>query len=129
MNDLITLISEKLSLSPADTQKALGLVSGFLKNQLASGDYSKLLSALPGLEALTLTPNPATANTGLMGFASSALSALGVTKAAGLTQLASSLSAANVDISKASELLPLISGYLESKGQGQLVDVLKKALS
>lgn len=119
MNEFIQLAAKQLGVSEDTSKSATGGMLGLLKDKLDGGDFSQLVNALPGAEALV--PSGAKAGAqgaigGLMGAVSGALGGGGGSLGA-LAQLAST----GLKMDQIGTFASLFLGFVKSKAGQDLV--------
>jgi len=120
MNEFIQLVSQQLGVSAETSKSATGGMLGLLKDKLEGGDFSKLVTALPGAEQLVPTGAKAGAQGalgGLMGAVSGALGGGGGGSLGALAQLAGT----GLKPEQIGTFASLFLGFVKSKAGQDLV--------
>mgnify|MGYP003572071160 CR=1 FL=1 len=121
---LIGSLVDKLGVSEEQATGGAGAVFKEGKNNMSSGDYSQLLSSVPGIDSL-ISSAPQTG--GLAGKASSLLGGSGGS-ATGMANLADSFSKLGLAPDMVNQFVPVILDYVQSEGGQQAMTLLKSAL-
>ena len=121
---LIGSLVDKLGVSEEQATGGAGAVFKEAKNNMSSGDYSQLLSSVPGIDSL-ISSAPQTG--GLAGKASSLLGGSGGS-ATGMANLADSFSKLGLAPDMVNQFVPVILDYVQSEGGQQAMTLLKSAL-
>jgi len=121
---LIGSLVDKLGVSEEQATGGAGAVFKEGKNNMSSGDYSQLLSSVPGIDSL-ISSAPQTG--GLAGKASSLLGGSGGS-ATGMANLADSFSKLGLAPDMVNQFVPVILDYVQSEGGQQAMTLLKGAL-
>ena len=120
IQSFIKMASQQLGASESQTKDATGAVLGFLKDKVDDGDFSSMLSALPGASNL-LSGGGGGGGGGLMGGLSKlAGSALG-DKFGGAAGLIGALSSSGLESGKIDDFVGLFAGFLKSNLDGDLL--------
>jgi hypothetical protein len=125
--ELVSELVKKLGISEESAKGGAGLLFKLAQDKLASGDFSKVAGAVPGITDLIKS---APEDSGLMGGLGKLASGLGG-GAAGLGNLASlagGFSKLGLDSGMVSKFLPVILSFVESKGGPAVKALLEKAL-
>jgi len=118
---LIGSLVDKLGVSEEQATGGAGAVFKEAKNNMSSGDYSQLLSSVPGIDSLI---SKAPQSGGLAGKASSLLGG----SAGSMTGLADSFSKLGLSPDMVNQFVPVILDYVQSEGGQQAMTLLKSAL-
>ena len=121
---LIGSLVDKLGVSEEQATGGAGAVFKEGKNNMSSGDYSQLLSSVPGIDSL-ISSAPQTG--GLAGKASSLLGGSGGS-ATGMANLADSFSKLGLAPDMVNQFVPVILDFVQSEGGQQAMTLLKSAL-
>lgn len=118
MSELVQQLIERVGVDQRQAEGGLGLIFGMVKDKLGGGDFSQLTDLVP--EAGQLAEQaPATGDSGggLMGMAASMLGGSGL---GDMAKLAQGFSGLGMDAGMLGQFLPVITGFLEGKGGGDL---------
>ena len=121
---LIGSLVDKLGVSEDQATGGSGAVFKEAKNNMDPGDYSQLLSAVPGIDSL-ISAAPQTG--GLAGKTSSLLGGSGGS-ATGMANLADSFSKLGLAPDMVNQFVPVILDFVQSEGGQQAMTLLKNAL-
>ncbi len=114
MSELVQQLMNALGIDQGQAEGGLGLIFNLLRDKLG-GDFSQLTSAVP--EAAQLADQaPAGGGGGLLGLAGSLLGG----GAGDLAKLADGFSGLGMDASLIGRFVPLLTGFLEQRGGGDL---------
>ena len=121
---LIGSLVDTLGVSEQQATGGAGAVFKEAKNNMSPGDYSQLLSAVPGIDSLISAAPQAG---GLAGKASSLLGgSAGSVK--GMAGLADSFSKLGLSPDMVNQFVPVILDFVQSEGGQQAMTLLKSAL-
>ena len=126
--ELIQQLVDKLGVQEDQAKGGAGLLMKLAKDQLDAGSFSKIASAIPGVDSLI---NSAPESGGLMDAIGGITSALGG-KAEGLGKLAglaSGFSKLGLDSGSISKFVPVILSFVQSKGGDQVKGLLEKVFN
>ena len=126
MMELVEQLVSATGVSSAQAEGGAGLLLGLLKQQLASGDFSKVADAVPGVDGL-IDAAPATGG-GLGGLLGGVASALGGSELGNLATLAGGFDKLGLDAGMIGRFVPVLLSFLESKGGGELVSLASRVL-
>ena len=121
---LIGSLVDKLGVTEEQATGGAGAVFKEGKNNMSSGDYSQLLSSVPGIDSL-ISSAPQTG--GLAGKASSLLGGSGGS-ATGMANLADSFGKLGLAPDMVNQFVPVILDFVQSEGGQQAMTLLKSAL-
>ncbi len=128
MNELISQLTKNLNIDQAQAEGGAGAIFNLVKQNLG-GDFSKISSALPGIEQL-MKSAPAAADSGALGgLLSSAANMFGNNQVGGLVQLAGIFKTLGIDMDTALKFLPIVKQFAESQGGDICKQLIEKALS
>lgn len=125
--DLIQMLTSQLGVSEGQAKGASGLIFKMAKEKLGSDDFTKVTSAVPGIDSLV---SSAPASEGL----SSALGGLmssfggGVGQAADLASIAGGFKDLNLDPALIEKFIPIILSFVQSQGGDVVKNILLKVL-
>ena len=124
MNELIGMLVKQLGVQDNQAKGGAGLLLKMAQDKMG-GDFSKVAAVVPGVQDLIgAAPKPGGAASLLGGLAS----AVGGGKAADLASLAAGFSQLKLDPSMISKFVPVILGFVQSKGDQDVVGLLSKVL-
>jgi len=126
MMELVEQLVSATGVSSAQAEGGAGLLLGLLKQQLASGDFSKVADAVPGVDGL-IDAAPATGG-GLGGLLGGVASALGGSELGNLATLAGGFDKLGLDAGMIGRFVPVLLSFLEAKGGGELVSLASRVL-
>ncbi len=127
MNELITQLVSQLGVQEGQAKGGAGLLLKLAQSKLG-GDFSKVAQALPGVQDLI---SSAPASGGAAKLLGGLAGALGGGKAGGLADLASlagGFSQLKLDPSMIGKFVPVILGFVQSKGGQDVVRILSSVL-
>jgi len=124
---LIDLLTNNLGVTENQAKGGAGAIFEYAKQKLGMEDFSKVSSALPGVDSLIDSAPQSSALTGKLG---SSLSSLGGKSgsAAGIAGLTESFSKLGLDEKMVNEYIPVILDYAKSEGGETVMNLLKGAL-
>ena len=67
MSDLVTRVTENVGIAPAQAEKAIGMMLGFLQREAADGPVARMIEATPGAAELVARFNGEGKSGGLLG--------------------------------------------------------------
>ena len=121
---LIGQLVDLLGVSQSQAEGGAGAIFKAAKNNMSTGDYSQLLSAIPGIDSLV---DAAPESSGLAGKASSLLgSSSGSTK--GTAALADSFSSLGMSPDMVGKFTDIVLDFVQSEAGQQTMTLLKNAL-
>lgn len=124
MNELISQLTSKIGISEEQAQGGLGGLLSLAKGQLDSDTFSKVEGAIPGAgDLISKFGNLGGGEKagGLGGMLSSATSALGMTSnLGGIAGMIGSLSSLGIDLDMMKKFAPIVTGFLNEKGLGDI---------
>ena len=124
--ELVGELAKELGATPQQAEGAAGALFGVAKSKLAPADWSKVASAVPGMDGL-LKAAPAMA-TGTSGSGvSGAAGALGKT-AGGMASAASAFSKLGLKPEMATKAVPVVTRYVSKLGGADVGSLLSGAL-
>lgn len=128
MEELIGLLVKQLNVNEGQAKGGAGLLFRFAKEKLAAGDFSKVASAIGGVdEIIKAAPRAGGASKLLGGLAA----AVGGEKLGNLGQLASlagGFKSLNLNGDAISRFIPVVLGFVQSKGGDAVKDILARVL-
>lgn len=131
MDDIIRQLSGRLGLDPDQAAAGAGAVFKTIQDNVAGGDFQKLLQQLPQVkswmgkaEAGTGAGGPDTGGGGLLGMAGGLLGGLGAGGAGSLGELATLLGKNGLSLETASKLLPVLMDLLKDRVDPALIEKL-----
>ncbi|HNR94675.1 MAG TPA: DUF2780 domain-containing protein [Kiritimatiellia bacterium] len=128
MEELIGLLVKQVNVNESQAKGGAGLLFKLAKDKLASGDFSKIASAVGGVDELIKSAPKAGGASKLLG---SLASAAGGDKLGGLGQLASlagGLKSLNLSGDTLSRFIPVILGFVQGRGGSAVKDILASVL-
>lgn len=136
--DLVSKLTQQLNITPQQATGGAGAIFGLAKSRLSPADFSKIASAVPGmdgfLKAAPATGAPATGAPAAGAPATSASSALGSLGSmapgglGGLSSLAGSFQSLKLSPATASQFVPVLENYISSKGGANVASLFTGAL-
>ena len=126
MMELVQQLVQGAGVSASQAEGGAGLLFGLVKDQLSSGDFSKVAEAVPGIEGL-IDAAPGSGG-GLGGMLGGVASALGGSELGNLASLASGFSKLDLDAGMIGKFIPIVLNYLQSQGGDGLVSLVKGVL-
>ena len=123
--ELVGQLTKALSISPAQATGGAGALFGLAKSRLSPVDFSKVATAVPGMDGLlkaapSVSKSPAS---GLSGLAGSLPGGLG-----GLASVAGSFKKLGLSPEMAAKFVPLLTQFVQSKGGASVASLLGGAL-
>lgn len=131
MNQIITLLSQKLGLPEENVKAGLATILRLLKEKTAGSDFEKLIALIPGAaDLLASAPAPAASSDagGLLGGILGAAGGLLGGQAADAAKALSAFQAAGVPVDK---IAPLARGFfdqVQASGGAELTDKLMESI-
>ena len=126
MMELVQQLVQGAGVSSTQAEGGAGLLFGLVKDQLSSGDFSKVADAVPGIEGL-IDAAPDSGG-GLGGMLGGVASALGGSELGNLASLASGFSKLDLDAGMIGKFIPIVLNYLQSQGGDGLASLVKGVL-
>lgn len=123
--ELVGLLTRDLGVTEEQAAGGAGAIFGYAKERLSPGDFSKLSSAIPGLDGLLAVAPALEPEGGVLGKAGAML---GGGEASGLARLGSGFSKLGMAPDMASKFVPVILNYVNSSGGAALQKMLQQAL-
>ena len=106
-----------------------GLIFGFAREKLGSGDFAKLEGMVPGIDQLADEAPASDGGGGLMGAVGGLASSLGGGVLGSLASLAGGVSSLGMDAGKVTEFVPIIPSFVQGKGGDEAKGLLEGVLS
>lgn len=130
MNQIISLLSQKLGLPEETVKSGLATILRLLKEKTAGSDFEKLIALVPGAaDLLASAPAPASSgDAGLLGGILGAAGGLLGGQAADAAKALSAFQAAGVPVDK---IAPLARGFfdqIQASGGAELTDKLMESI-
>lgn len=131
--DLVSKLTQQLNITPQQATGGAGAIFGLAKSRLSPADFSKIASAVPGMDGF-LKAAPATGAPAAGAPATSASSALGSLGSmapgglGGLSSLAGSFQSLKLSPATASQFVPVLENYISSKGGANVASLFTGAL-
>ncbi len=127
--ELIGELTKNLGVSETQAKGGAGLIFNLAKDKLGSDDFSKVSSAVPGIDEMMGTA-PASKGGALGALGGLASGCGGKTGGLGaLASLAGGFSKLGMDGSMVGKFAPVILSFVKSKGGDGVKGILEKALS
>jgi hypothetical protein len=126
MMELVQQLVAGAGVSQSQAEGGAGLLFELVKKQLSSGDFSKVASAVPGMDGL-LDAAPSSGG-GLGGLLGGVASALGGKELGNLASLAGGFSKLDLDAGMISKFVPIVLSFLQSKGGDGLASLVGSVL-
>lgn len=126
MMELVQQLVQGAGVSSSQAEGGAGLLFGLVKDQLSSGDFSKVADAVPGINGL-IDAAPDSGG-GLGGMLGGVASALGGNELGNLATLASGFSKLDLDAGMIGKFIPIVLNYLQSQGGDGLASLVKGVL-
>ncbi len=124
--ELIKILTDQLGINDNQAKGGAGLIFSLVKDKLDSGDFSKIASAIPGVNDLIKS---APESGGLMGAIGGLASSFGGGSSLGnLAGLADGFSKLGLDSGMIGKFIPIIMSFVESKGGASVKALLEKVL-
>lgn len=115
--DLIKILTERLGVSTEQAEQGAGMLFQKVKENLSDGDFSKVASAVPGVEQLIGKAPAAEASEsgGLMGMLGGVASNLGMGNVSDIADLTAGFDKIGLDAGQLKEFAATILEFVESK--------------
>jgi len=127
--ELVQQLVTGLGVSEQQAEGGAGLIMGLLKDQLASGDFSRLAEAAPGVEGLIdKAPDSSAALGGMGGLLGGVASALGGSELGNLASLAGGFSQLDLDAGMIGKFIPVVLAFFQDKGGQDIADLVAQVL-
>ena len=120
--ELVGQLTKQLAITPAQATGGAGALFSAAKTRLPAADFSKVAAAVPGMSSFlkAAPPTDATAFSGLAGSLPGGMGALAST--------AGSFQKLGLSPSMATKFVPILTGFVESKGGTEAASLLAGAL-
>ncbi|RLW52672.1 MAG: hypothetical protein B6D76_14845 [gamma proteobacterium symbiont of Stewartia floridana] len=125
--ELVQQLVSGAGVSQEQAEGGAGLLFGLVKDQLSSGDFSQVSSAIPGIESL-IDAAPSEDSGGLGGLLGGVASAIGGDQLGNMASLASGFSKLDLDAGMIGKFVPIVLSFLQSQGGDALSDLVAKVL-
>lgn len=125
--ELVEQLVKNLGVSEDAAKGGSGLLFNMAKEKLGSGDFSKVASALPGIDDLMKSAPESGGMLGGIGKLASGLGG-GAGQLGSLASLAGGFSKLGMDSGMIAQFIPIILSFAQSKGGGVVKGLLEKAL-
>lgn len=126
MMELVQQLVAGAGVSASQAEGGAGLLFGLVKDQLSSGEFSRVADAVPGVEGL-IDEAPSSGG-GLGGMLGGVASALGGKDLGNMASLASGFGKLDLDPGMIGKFVPIVLGYLQSSGGSDVVSLVKGVL-
>ncbi len=126
MMELVQQLVAGAGVSASQAEGGAGLLFGLVKEKLSAGEFARVADAVPGVDGLIDTA-PETGG-GLGGLLGGVASALGGQELGNIASLASGFSKLDLDAGMIGKFVPIVLDYLQSRGGGDLVSLVKSVL-
>ncbi len=127
MNELVEMLVKNLGVQQSQAQGGAGLLFKLAQDKLG-GDFSKVASALPGVQDLIKQAPAPSGAANLLGGLSGMLGGGKAGGLADLASLASGFSQLKLDSGMVAKFVPVILNFAKGKGGAELVGLLTKVL-
>ncbi|MCG7955172.1 MAG: DUF2780 domain-containing protein [Candidatus Thiodiazotropha endolucinida] len=125
--ELVQQLVSGAGVSQEQAEGGAGLLFGLVKDQLSSGDFSQVSSAIPGIESL-IDAAPSEDSGGLGGLLGGVASTIGGDQLGNMASLASGFSKLDLDAGMIGKFVPIVLSFLQSQGGDGLSDLVAKVL-
>ncbi|UCH50718.1 MAG: DUF2780 domain-containing protein [Chloroflexota bacterium] len=125
--ELVEQLVKNLGVSEDAAKGGSGLLFNMAKEKLGSGDFSKVASALPGIDDLMKSAPESGGMLGGIGKLASGLGG-GAGQLGSLASLAGGFSKLGMDSGMIGQFIPIILSFAQSKGGDVVMKLLQKAL-
>ena len=125
MNELISQLISQLGINEEQATGGAGAIFKLIKEQLADGDFSKLTSAIGGIESLIGQAPQAEGASKLLGGLGSMFGGAGGSLAA-LGTLTGAFRSLNLDLDMAAKFAPIILDFVRRKAGDDIANVLQE---
>lgn len=126
--DLLTALTSQLGVSEAQARGGAGLLFKLAKEQLDSGDYAVVSSAVPDVEDMVSEAPEQGGLSGALGGLASSLGGSAGGKLAGLASLAGGFKDLNLDASMIGKFIPIVLSVVQARGGDSAKAILEKVL-
>ena len=126
MMELVQQLVQGAGVSSSQAEGGAGLLFGLVKDQLSSGDFSKVADAVPGIDGL-IDAAPDSGG-GLGGMLGGLASAMGGSELGNMAALASGFSKLDLDAGMIGKFIPIVLNYLQSQGGDGLASLVQGVL-
>jgi hypothetical protein len=127
--DLVSMLTQNLGVNESQAKGGAGLIFNLAKKKLPASDFSKVASAVPGIQGL-VGAAPAAAGGGVLGGLGKMVGGLG--GAAGgldsLASLAGGFTKLGLGSGMVAKFIPIILQFVQSKGGDGVKALLEKVL-
>lgn len=121
--ELVGDLTKGLSVTPAQATGGAGSLFKLAKSRLSPADFSKVASAVPGMGSFLKAAPAAGGSSGLAGLAGSLPGGMG-----GLASTAAAFQKLGLSPDMAQKFVPIITGFVQSKGGAGVASLLSGAL-
>ena len=125
-SELVTHLSKELGSTPAQAEGAAGALFGIAKSRLSADDFSKVASAVPGMDSL-LKAAPAAAGGAITGVTGTTGTAAATT-ATGLASAAGAFQKLGLKPEMVSKAVPILTQYVTKSGGASVGNLLAGVL-
>ncbi|KOR28890.1 hypothetical protein TI04_09980 [Achromatium sp. WMS2] len=130
-NSLVTILTSQLGISAEQANTGVNAILALAQQQLSSGDYNRLLTSIPDLNAIahTAAPNANTPDAGITGTLLKHVGAwMGTPNLGHMAQLAQTFSGLGLTTETTGKFLKLTLDYVQSIGGADLMGLLAGVL-
>ena len=124
--ELLQMLSSQLGVTEGQAEGGAGLLFKMAKENLGSGDFGKIASAVPGIEGLLSAAPESGGMSSLIGGLASSFG--GSSQLGNLASLAGGFKNLNMDSGLVAQFIPIVLSFVQSKGGDVAKGLLEKAL-
>jgi hypothetical protein len=128
--ELADKLKSELGITETQASGGAGIILQQAKEKLGAGEFSKLASAVPGIEKLISSAPAGTGGGGLLGDIGKIASSFGSagSQAAGAASVLGGFSKLGLSPSMVEKFVPIILKFVESKGGQEVKSILGKVI-
>ena len=126
MSELVDLLTKNLGVNASQAEGGAGLLFNLAKSKVSGDDFSKVSSAVPGIDGM-MNAVKGSGGGGILGGLGNVASGLGG-KLGGLASLAGGFSKLGMDAGMIGKFVPVILSFVQSKGGDAVKGILEKVL-
>lgn len=125
--ELVQMLTSQLGVTEEQAKGGSGLLFKMAKEKLSAGEFSRVASAVPGVENLMSAAPEAGGASGALGGLVSSLGG-GVGQLGDLASLAGGFKNLDLDSGMVGKFIPVVMSFVQSQGGDAVRDILAKAL-
>jgi len=128
VEELIGLLVKQVSVNESQAKGGAGLLFKLAKDKLAAGDFSKVASAVGGVDDLIKAAPKAGGASKLLGGLAAAVGGDKLGSLGQLASLAGGFKSLNLSGDTVSKFIPVVLGFVQSRGGSAVKDILASVL-